>query len=241
MNPLHERIRQLPPGVEFLIVVTCAFGLPIFNSIMSIGAAGGGGATSTGGVARLQIGNAALIATLIMELAQSLFLVWFLKIRGWTLEKLGLEITWRGTVMGSTLLAVTILMLVVLVKFAEFVSPVDIRVAMARYPAPSPQLDMQLVFLVSTVNGIFEEVFVAGYVITALSQVRGTWTGINVSTGIRLLCHLYQGPMGILATVPIGLLFGYVYSRTRLLWPLVLAHILLDIIGLGYRASGYAS
>jgi len=239
MNPLHERIRQLPPGVEFLIVVTWAFGLPIFNSILAIGAAGGGG-DGTSAVTRLQIGNAALVGTLVMELVQSLFLIWFLRIRGWTLAKLGLEISWRGTVLGSTLLAVTIVMLVVIVKLAEFVSPVDIRVAMARYPAPSPQLDMQLIFLVSTVNGIFEEVFVAGYIITALSQVRGPWTGINVSTGVRLLCHLYQGPMGILATVPLGLLFGYVYARTRLLWPLVLAHILLDIIGLGYRASGHA-
>jgi len=33
-------------------------------------------------------------------------------------------------------------------------------------------------------------------------------------------------------------LFGYVYSRTRLLWSLILAHILMDIIGFAFGASG---
>jgi membrane protease YdiL (CAAX protease family) len=49
---------------------------------------------------------------------------------------------------------------------------------------------------------------------------------------VRLLYHLYQGPIGILMAVPMGLLYGYVYSRTRQLWPLVVAHVLLDLIGL---------
>ena len=38
MNRLHEAIRRLPAGVEFLVVVTWAFGLPIFASIMSLAA-----------------------------------------------------------------------------------------------------------------------------------------------------------------------------------------------------------
>jgi uncharacterized protein len=236
MNPLHERIRRLPQSVEFLIVVSWAFGLPIFNSILAIG--GGGGTEGSGTVTRMQYGNSALMATLIMELTQSLFLIWFLKIRGWTLEKLGLQVTWRGTWMGSTLLAVTILLLMAVMKVVDLASPLDMKIAMARYPVPAPDLNMQLVFIVSAVNGIFEEVFVAGYVITALSQARGTWTAINVSTGIRLLCHLYQGSLGVLASVPMGLLFGYFYARTRMLWPLVFAHILMDIIGLSYRSSG---
>ncbi|HUQ10090.1 MAG TPA: CPBP family intramembrane glutamic endopeptidase [Steroidobacteraceae bacterium] len=62
------------------------------------------------------------------------------------------------------------------------------------------------------------------------------WTAINVSTGIRLLYHLYQGPIGILSVVPLGLIFGYAYSRTRMLWPLIFAHIVLDIAGLLFAA-----
>jgi len=91
---------------------------------------------------------------------------------------------------------------------------------------------MQLVFLTSTVNGIFEELFVAGYIITVLRERRGVWTAINVSTVVRVLYHLYQGPIGLLIILPMGLLFGYAYARTRQLWPLIFAHVLIDIIGL---------
>ena len=100
------------------------------------------------------------------------------------------------------------------------------------YPTADPKVSMELVFIVSTVNGIFEELFVAGYIITALREVRGVWTAINVSTVVRLLYHLYQGPIGVITIIPMGLLYGYVYARTRLLWPLIFAHVLIDIIGL---------
>ena len=80
-----------------------------------------------------------------------------------------------------------ILMLIVVMKLAELVSPLDMQAAVARYPAPAPDLNMQLVFLVSVVNGIFEELFVAGYIITTLTARRGMWMAINVSVVVRLL------------------------------------------------------
>jgi membrane protease YdiL (CAAX protease family) len=229
MNPLHEQIRRLPAGIEFLIVISWAFGLPIFHSILAIGS------TEVEGV---QFNNAGLIAILIVELLQSLFLVWFLRIRGWTLEKLGLGVSFRGTAYGVALIIVTYAMLWGVQNLAELLLPIDMAAAQARYPTPAADLSMHLVFLVSAVNGIFEEVFVAGYIIAALAPVRGMWTGINVSTGVRLLYHLYQGPLGILSVVPVGLLFGYVYARSRQLWPLILAHIVIDIIGLSQGPSG---
>jgi membrane protease YdiL (CAAX protease family) len=218
-------IRRLPVGVEFLVVITWAFGLPIFGSILSIG---GPDPES----AKAYYNNTGLGATLIIELTQSLFLVWFLRIRGWTLEKLGLNVTLRGTLYGVALLIVTYGVLYGIQLLAGWLLPIDMQAAADRYPAPAVDLSMSLVFMVSTVNGIFEEVFVAGYVIAALTPVRGMWTAINVSTGIRLLYHLYQGPIGILSIVPLGLMFGYVFSRTRMLWPLIVAHIVLDIVGL---------
>jgi membrane protease YdiL (CAAX protease family) len=119
---------------------------------------------------------------------------------------------------------------------AEYIAQVifnyDLQAAAARAPKVDPDLSMQLVFLVSVVNGIFEELFVAGYIITALVARRGMWMAINVSVVVRLLYHLYQGPIGIMTVVPMGLLYGYVYSRTRQLWPLMVAHVILDVIGL---------
>ena len=88
MNPIHDLIRRLPAGVEFLVVVTFAFGLPIFASILSLG---GGTETPAASGGAPEFNNAALVSILIFELLQSAFLVWFLRIRGWTLEKFSVE------------------------------------------------------------------------------------------------------------------------------------------------------
>jgi uncharacterized protein len=230
MNPLHELIRRLTPGVEFLIVITWAFGQAIFASILSIGDAE---------ILNSQeyFNDAGLISLMLFEALQMLFLGWFLKVRGWTLEKLGLQITWRGTVMGLVLLGILIGNDLLITWLVELL-PADMRAAITLYPRPAAELNMSLVFLASVVNGVFEEVFVAGYVIAVLTPVRGMWTAINVSTGIRLLYHLYLGPVAFLVVVPTGLLFGYVFARTRALWPLILAHILIDILALTLGASG---
>lgn len=229
MKQLHELIRRLPTGVEFLVVVTWAFGLPIFSSILLMGGEGGS-YSRTGGA--LVFDNDALMNIVSFELLQAAFLVWFLWVRGWTLEKIGLSVTWRGTWHGWLLLLSTYVTLMGLQWLTSLFVPGEMQSAVQRYPSADPLVSMQLVFLASTVNGIFEEVFVAGYIITAMSQVRGTWTAVNVSTVIRLLYHLYQGPLALITIIPMGLLFGHFYARTRQLWPLILAHILVDIIGL---------
>jgi membrane protease YdiL (CAAX protease family) len=235
MERLHELIRRLPVGVEFLVVVSWAFGLPIFSSVMSLGT---GDAAATGGT--LVYNNAALLGILVFELFQSIFLIWFLRVRGWTLEKFGLQITWRGSGMGWLLLLTTYLVTFG-TQFLLQLTPIDMQAASHVYPKPDPSLSMQLVFLTSTVNGIFEELFVAGYIITVLKEVRGMWTAINVSTMVRLLYHLYQGPIGVVTIVPMGLLFGYAYVRSRQLWPLIFAHVLIDIIGLSSIASAFGN
>jgi membrane protease YdiL (CAAX protease family) len=227
VNPLHERIRRLPPGVEFLVVLSFAFGLPIFTSIVSLGT---GGRAATGGA--LVYDDTALLSILVFEVLQSGLLLWFLKVRGWTLQKFGLSITWRGAGAGWLLLVATYLLAMGTQYLAQLALPGPMQAAVQRYPVPGPNLSMQLVFVVSTVNGFFEELFVAGYLITALRERRGLWTAINVSTGVRVLYHLYQGPIGVLTIAPMGLLYGYVYGRTRQLWPLMFAHVLIDLIGL---------
>ena len=152
--------------------------------------------------------------------------------RGWTLEKVGLRITWRGTGMGWLLLLGTYVLAMVAQHLASLALPAQMQAGVERYPVSDPNVNMQLVFIASTVNGMFEEMFVAGYIITALREARGVWTAINVSTVVRLLYHLYQGPVGVVTIVPMGLLYGFVYARTRQLWPLIFAHVLIDIIGL---------
>jgi membrane protease YdiL (CAAX protease family) len=224
MEPLREMIRRLSTGVEFLIVVSWAFGQFIFGSIMSIGAPAESAYT-----------NQALLSVLITELLQFAFLIWFLRVRGWTLEKIGVRIGWR-TSAGGILLAVGTLAMFFFVQILASAG-LDMSVVERLYPKVAPNLDLNIVFVTSLVNGTYEELFVAGYIITVLASVRGVWTAVNVSTGIRLLYHLYQGTLGVLTIVPMGLLYGYIFVRTRQLWPLIVAHVVIDLTGLALATT----
>ncbi len=220
MNRLQELIRRLPPGVEFLLVVTWAFGLAIFESILWLSLVPPETAPD----------NLSAIGAIVHMLVVTGLLCWFLRIRGWTLERAGFEVTLRGTLWGGGLLAGISGLVIAAEVLAQFLN-LELTSAMSRY-ASAASLDMQVAFVAAVVGGAYEEIFVAGYVITLLSAARGPWTAVNVSTGLRVLYHLYQGPVAVLTIVPMGLLFGYVYVRTRKLWPLIVAHVLMDVIAL---------
>ncbi len=79
-------------------------------------------------------------------------------------------------------------------------------------------------------NGFLEEVVMIGYLTTRWRQ--SGWhpgAAIAVSALIRGSYHLYQGFGGFISNLVFGLLLGWLYQRTRRLWPLVIAHTVIDI------------
>lgn len=96
----------------------------------------------------------------------------------------------------------------------------------------TPGISLATVLAVSLLNPIFEEVFVCGYVIAALKNTRSIPFSINTSVGIRLTYHLYQGTVGLISIIPLGLVFAYWFAKTGRLWPLVIAHGIFDFAGL---------
>ena len=58
---------------------------------------------------------------------------------------------------------------------------------------------------------------------------------IITSAVIRGCYHLYQGFGGFVGNLAMGLIFGWVYTRTRRVMPLVVAHTVLDVVAfVGY-------
>ncbi len=85
-------------------------------------------------------------------------------------------------------------------------------------------------------NAWAEEVLLTGYLVTRLRQLgRGENTAVFASALLRGCYHLYQGFGGFLGNLVMGLVFGRVWQRTGRLWPLVGAHLLLDVVAfVGY-------
>nr|WP_051442483.1 CPBP family intramembrane glutamic endopeptidase [Saccharomonospora iraqiensis] len=85
-------------------------------------------------------------------------------------------------------------------------------------------------------NSFAEEVLVVGYLLTRLRQLGvGENTSLLVSSVLRGAYHLYQGLGGFVGNLVMGLVFGRVWQRTNRLWPLVIAHTLLDVVAfVGY-------
>ncbi|MPZ80761.1 MAG: CPBP family intramembrane metalloprotease [Actinophytocola sp.] len=85
-------------------------------------------------------------------------------------------------------------------------------------------------------NAWAEEVLVVGYLITRLRQLgRHENASLVIAAVLRGSYHLYQGFGGFLGNVVMGLVFGRVWQRTNRLWPLVIAHTLLDVVAfVGY-------
>lgn len=90
--------------------------------------------------------------------------------------------------------------------------------------------------LIAAGNGLLEEVVVVGYLITRLRQTGwGVAAAVTFSALLRATYHLYQGFGGFLGNLVMGVIFALFFLRTRRLWPLILAHTLLDVVAfLGY-------
>lgn len=79
--------------------------------------------------------------------------------------------------------------------------------------------------------GITEEVIMVGYLFARLRDLGwGRWPMILLSAGIRGTYHLYQGFGSFLANVLLGVLFGWFFTRTGRVMPLVIAHAVIDIV-----------
>ncbi|WP_432418633.1 CPBP family intramembrane glutamic endopeptidase [Corynebacterium breve] len=93
-----------------------------------------------------------------------------------------------------------------------------------------------VLLLWSAANAFGEEVVVVMWLITRLKQLR--WSpaaAIAASSVLRGSYHLYQGVSAGFGNIVMGVVFGYYYHRTGKIWPLIIAHFLIDAVAfVGY-------
>ena len=224
MSKFHTR---LSPPAESTLVISIAFGWFIIASFALV----------LNPTTSPPISNAHLLGLLILEPILAVLALLVLKAQG-NLNWYGLRPTRKGAAQGLALVIVTYAVYVLVYWMAYPFFPDALRPRNDALVAPD--LIFSLVVAISIVNGLFEEFFVSGYLITTLKKWKDPWFAINASVTVRLLYHLYQGPPGVISILVVGSIFAYWYDRTGRLWPLVVAHALLDFIGVASNARADA-
>jgi membrane protease YdiL (CAAX protease family) len=111
-----------------------------------------------------------------------------------------------------------------------------------RFVVPVPPLGhwwtVPVLLLAAGQNALLEEVVAVGYLMRRLEQIGlAGASALATSAVLRGTYHLYQGWGGFAGNLVLGAIFGYVYLRWRRVWPLVVAHFMIDALaGLGYLA-----
>ena len=178
--------------------------------------------------------NLASIAQLVAWGILGLYLLWR---SGINPARLGLgRIRWRPDVLGGLGLAALIgipgLLLYLAGRWLGLnaeVQPAALSDTWWRIP---------VLILSAFANGFAEEVVVVGFLITRLKQLGLSQNrAILASSVLRGAYHLYQGFGAGLGNVVMGVVFGYAWCRTGRLWPLVIAHGVIDTVAfVGYVA-----
>ncbi|MBI3215510.1 MAG: CPBP family intramembrane metalloprotease [Mycobacterium sp.] len=90
--------------------------------------------------------------------------------------------------------------------------------------------------LAAFANAWAEEVIVVGYLLTRLQQLQMRPSrALLTSSLLRGAYHLYQGFGAGLGNLAMGVVFGTVWRRTGRLWPLIIAHGIIDTVAfVGY-------
>ena len=110
---------------------------------------------------------------------------------------------------------------------------------MSRYGDLSGNLSrLMLLLTVTWTSAAFgEELLFRGLLITRLESLLGMSRvadilTVSIQAVLFGVAHALQGPSGMLTAFTIGLIFGVAYVRGRNLWPIVIAHGLIDTFSL---------
>jgi membrane protease YdiL (CAAX protease family) len=182
-------------------------------------------------------GNLRYVYACVQE-ASGLLVLWYvLRRTGRTFSSLGLRASVRGGFAG--------LGLAVVGSAAYLLSSVLIEVVHRYYfgayvtrtsPAllfPKASWIILIPFLL--LNCFFEEAIVRAYLMTELSELTGSmsWAAI-ASILVQTSYHTYQGWLPVMGLAATFSVFSFYYARAQKLFPLYIAHVLVDALAMVY-------
>lgn len=169
--------------------------------------------------------DVSFISTMVMELVLAALAIAILHKRAYAIAKLYPEPSLSGALIGVILYVVCVVTsLIVMSPWAADFSEQPISKLVSNASA-----SLEVIVPSAMVNGAFEEIFLLGFLMRGLRHY-GSSTAIGASLLVRVLYHLYQGPMGAVSVLAVGSVLSLYYLRTERLFPVVFAHVLADVI-----------
>lgn len=148
------------------------------------------------------------------------------------LQAMGLGLAGWRTVLGVGLglfVACLVLTLVTL-GLDRLLGGADAR--LMRRLIPRTSRERRLFAGVSLMAGLGEEIVYRGYLVTVLTgALGGPWMALLVSSLAFGTLHGYQGGGGVVRTALLGALLGGGFIATGSLWPAIVAHTAVDLVG----------
>jgi membrane protease YdiL (CAAX protease family) len=230
------RRELVPSWTEFVVVAALVMALPIRNS--TVAALHG----SSGRFMQLFMADTRLSWAIVLEsVLLGLFLL-YLHRRGWRPADLRVGLGWWTTLEGLGLFAVCFVATTVVLVAAlwvmfkvenRFVYFSDFWASMAPHIARhSIHLSWPVIVVSMVLNAFLEEVVCMGYIFNQLAARRGPALALIVTVFVRVACHTYQDPAHLTGIAVLFTIYGLFYCRVWKLWPLIFAHLVLDIFSL---------
>lgn len=218
------QLRTTTTPLEALGVVILCFGLFIASStyaVLSFHDGGGGAGSGTAG----SFTEEGFISLVVTELVLGLVAMYVLRGRGFDIASLYPRPSVSGAGVGVLLyVAAAGVGWLCMLPFVEqqYQEPLQRLTSGA-------QIGVPVLVLLGIVNGSYEEIFLLGFLLRGLRGY-GLATAIGISVLVRILYHLYQGPLGALSISAYGLVVSLYFVASSRLFPAVLAHALGDIV-----------
>ncbi len=212
---MQQRVTSIATPAEALSIITICFGWFIYSALQSTSGPGQNAAFNDG----------ALLYIVSLELVFGSLALLVLRWRKWSIFDLFPHPTALGCGIGVLLYIAAIP--ASWIAMAPFYEPHLLQPLRDLVPQQRPSL--AIVIGLAMVNGLYEEVFLLGYLLRGLRN-RGLVFALGASLLVRILYHVYQGPLGAASVLAFGLVVSLYYIRSQSLWPAVFAHTLADIL-----------
>jgi membrane protease YdiL (CAAX protease family) len=170
--------------------------------------------------------------------------LFYLHRRGWKPADLGVRMGWITTLRGLELLVFTYGGFFALAETSRFVvwilAPTPggwiASLFVPRHvPVPAEGIHITWIVLIvfTVLNAFYEEIVYMGYGFNLWAAKYGPRTAVLLSILARMVVHTYQGTEHILPIALWATIFGVWYRYHRAVWPLILAHLMIDLVSVG--------